>query len=109
MVKGRQATYRLWVETEIHTERESLPGNIRQRIKRALDDLGKDPCPTASKILDTSDLKLPHGIEIRRLRMENWRILYAVHEDEGWVWALGIYRRPPYAYENLEKLISKLQ
>jgi len=35
----KQANYRLWVEPEAYTARENLPGNIRQWIKRAIEDL----------------------------------------------------------------------
>lgn len=110
MVKrGKQAAYRLWVEPEVHASREELPGNIRQRIKKALDDLATDPRPSISKELDASDLDLPPSVEIRRIRLEHWRVLYAVNEQDGWVWALGLYRRPPYQYEDLQELVSKLR
>ncbi|WKZ52323.1 MAG: hypothetical protein QY329_06215 [Anaerolineales bacterium] len=110
MVKrGKQAAYRLWVEPEVHAAREELPGNVRQRIKKALDDLIKEPRPAISRELDTANLDLPPETEIRRLRLEHWRVLYAVNDQDGWVWALGIYRRPPYQYEDLQELVSKLR
>ncbi len=110
MVKqGKQAAYRLWIEPEVHAAREDLPGNIRQRIKKALDDLIANPRPSTSKELDSSDLDMPPSIEIRRLRLEHWRVLYAINDHEKWVWALGIYRRPPYQYEDLQELASKLR
>ncbi len=110
MVKrGKKRTYRLWVEPEVHSAREELPGNVRQRVKRILDGLSVNPRPSSSKILDVSDLDIPKTIEIRRVRLEHWRILYAVNNQEGWVWALGIYRRPPYQYEDLQELVSRLQ
>jgi len=109
VVKRGKPTYRLWIEPEVHSAREELPGNIRQRIKRLLDGLIVDPRPSSSKALDLSELGIPPAIEIRRIRLEHWRVLYAVNEREGWVWALGIYRRPPYQYEDLQELASKLQ
>jgi mRNA interferase RelE/StbE len=110
MVKrGKQAAYRLWVEPEVHAAREELPGNIRQRIKKALDGLPTDPRPSISKELDVRDLNLPVSVEIRRIRLEHWRALYAVNDQEGWVWALGLYRRPPYQYEDLQELAFKLR
>jgi mRNA-degrading endonuclease RelE of RelBE toxin-antitoxin system len=33
---------------------KKLPGNVRQRIKRAIDDLADNPRPPQSKQLDTS-------------------------------------------------------
>ncbi len=110
MVKrGKKTTYRLWIEPEVHSVRESLPGNIRQRVRRLLNELVADPRPSATKALDVSELDVPATIEIRRVRLEHWRVLYAVNDQEGWVWALGIYRRPPYQYEDLQELVSKLQ
>ncbi len=110
MVKrGKQIAYRLWIEPEVHAARLDLPGNVRQRIKKALDDLRINPRPSISKELDVSGLEMSPSIEIRRLRLEHWRVLYAINEREGWVWALGIYRRPPYQYEDLQELVSKLR
>jgi len=49
---------------------KKLPGNIRHRVKRAIDDLADDPRPPRSKALDVTDME---GIEceIRRLRIDN--------------------------------------
>jgi hypothetical protein len=81
---------------------------MRQRIRRIVDALAKAPRPPESRILDTADLDLPSSIEIRRVRLEHWRIVYAVRDDEHWVWVLGLYRRPPYDYANLLDLAYKL-
>ncbi len=109
MVKRGRATYRLWIEPEVHSAREELPGSIRQRVKRLLDGLSANPRPSSSKTLDVSELDVPTEIEIRRVRLQNWRVLYAINDHEKWVWALGIYRRPPYQCEDLQELVSKLQ
>jgi len=53
-------------------------------------------------------LDAPPNVEIRRIRLENWRIIYAFNEEVNWVWVLGIRQRPPYDYEDLPELISKL-
>jgi mRNA-degrading endonuclease RelE of RelBE toxin-antitoxin system len=47
-------------------------------------------------------------VEIRRSRLENWRIVYAVNDDEKWVWVLTIQQRPPYDYDDLAKLAARL-
>jgi len=31
-----------------------------------------------------------------------------VNDVENWVWVLGIYRRPPYNYEDLPDLLGRL-
>ena len=110
MVKrGEKITYRLWIEPEVHSAREQLPGNVRQRVKQILNGLRANPRSSSSKRLDVSDLDIPKALEIRRVRLEHWRVLYAVNDQDGWVWVLGIYRRPPYQYEDLQELVSKLQ
>jgi hypothetical protein len=81
MVKrGKKTTYRLWIEPEVHSAREELTGNVRQRVKRILDGLSANPRPASSKRLDVSDLDVPKAIEIRRVRLEHWRVLYAVND-----------------------------
>jgi hypothetical protein len=47
-------------------------------------------------------------VQIRRIRLDRWRIVYAVSDAERWVWVLGIYRRPPYNYEDLADLANRL-
>lgn len=59
--------------------------------------------------LDVTGLDIPPGVELLRLRLKRWRIVYAVNDDESWVWVLGVRRRPPYGYEDLETLVAKLQ
>ena len=109
MVKSVGAgAYRLWIEVEVHENRKGLPGKVRQRIKKLVDNLEKQPRPPASKPLDTEGLLVPAHVEIRRIRLENWRIIYAVNEAEKWVWVLAIHQRPPYDYEDLTDLTARL-
>jgi len=109
MVKRADAgRYRIWLEADVHERRGVLPGNVRQRIKKLIDNLGIEPRPARSLVLDLEDLPLSAQIEIRRVRLENWRIIYAVNDTERWVWVLAIHRRPPYDYEDLVELASKL-
>ena len=101
--------YHLRLEAEVHTARKQLPGNIRQRIKRAIDSLANEPRPSNSDPLELSEVELPPLAEVRRLRMKPWRIVYAVNDAEGWVWILAVRRRPPYAYEDLNELMNRLR
>jgi len=101
--------YELLVEPEVHAARKHLPGYIRQQIKRAFDDLTGDPRPHNRRTLDITELSIPPGIELRRLRLEHWRIVYAVNDEEGWVWALAVHRRPPYDYADLPDLANRLR
>jgi mRNA interferase RelE/StbE len=101
--------YDLLIEPEVHEARKRLPGHVRQRVKRAIDDLAHAPRPADSSDVDVTGLDAPAGIELRRLRMDTWRILYAVSDEEDWLWVLALRRRPPYDYEDLADIITRLR
>lgn len=101
--------YELLLEPEVHEARKHLPGHVRQQVKRALDNLADEPRPPKSRDLDLVGWDVPPGVELRRLRLDPGRIVYAVNDDEGWVWALAVRRRPPYDYDDLSELIARLR
>jgi mRNA-degrading endonuclease RelE of RelBE toxin-antitoxin system len=74
----------LLIEADVHELRKHLPGNIRQQIKRAIDDLAHEPRPPRSRALDVTDLDIAPQIEIRRLRLDPYRIVYALSDQENW-------------------------
>jgi mRNA-degrading endonuclease RelE of RelBE toxin-antitoxin system len=102
-------SYAVFIEPEVHASRQALPGHVRQRVRRIIEDLAIDPHPDNSVALDASGVQLPPAVEIYRIRLLGWRIVYAVSEVERWVWILGIYRRPPYDYGDLEALAARIQ
>jgi mRNA interferase RelE/StbE len=102
-------TYTLVLEAEVHAARTKVPAHIRPRIRQAIDALAHEPRPARSRLLDTTGLDIPAGIEIWRLRLESWRVVYAISDDERWVWILGLHRRPPYDYADLPAVIEKLR
>lgn len=106
--KESASSYKLWLEPEVHKSRGSFPGNIRQRVKRTIGQLSKTPRPSNSLVLDTADFDLHSSIEIRRIRLERWRIIYAINEVDRWVWVIAIHQRPPYEYGDLPGIVSKL-
>ena len=59
-------------------------------------------------MLDTSGLEVPADIEIRRFRLDPWRLVYAIHDAETWVWLLALRRRPPYDYDDLADLVGRI-
>jgi mRNA interferase RelE/StbE len=67
--------------------------------------LGGAPRPADSKSLEWP----PEHFEPRRLKMGNWRIIYAVDDGDGWVWVLAVQRRPPYDYGDLARLLDRLR
>jgi len=101
--------YDVFLEHEVHHDRERIPGNFRQRVRAAITELGSEPRPSASQPLDTTDVQVPAGIELRRLRLDPWRLVYAVNDQEKWVWVLALRRRPPYDYDDLVDLLRRLE
>jgi mRNA interferase RelE/StbE len=47
--------------------------------------------------------------EIRRIRIDTWRVIYAINEELEQVAILAIRRRPPYDYEDLPALLASLE
>ena len=92
--------YRIYVHPEAWREMRELPGHVRQRVRRAVDDLAQMPRPSNSRQLDLPGT----DVEARRLRLERWRIVYVVTEDDQTVDILAVRRRPPYDYGDLAAL-----
>ncbi len=69
--------------------------------------MSQNPHPSQSRALKLPD-STPHEWEVRRVRLENWRIVYAVNETWQEIGVLTIQKRPPYDYEDLELLLSEL-
>ena len=96
------SAYTVFVSRDAWSEIKALPGNIRQRTRKAIDSLAENQRPAASKALDLAE----PGVELRRLRLDRWRIVYAVTEAEQVVDVLAVRKRPPYDYGDLERLLS---
>jgi len=99
------SNYTVYVIPDAWKEIKNLPGNMRQRVKRAVDSFSEDPRPPRSKKLDIPELEY----ELRRLRLDKWRIVYAVTEKDSFVDVLAIRKRPPYDYDDLESLIEEIE
>jgi mRNA interferase RelE/StbE len=97
-------SYKVWIDPSALREAQAAPGNVRQRLKQALKDLGNNPRPVGSKALDWS----PESFEPRRWRMDHWRIIYAVDDAAQWVWVLAVRKRPPYDYGDLAGLLRRI-
>jgi len=46
-------------------------------------------------------------LEARRLRLDNWRVLYVVDEPWEIITVLAGRKRPPYNYDGLRDLIGR--
>jgi hypothetical protein len=71
------ASYRVDVSGDARIEIRRSPGNIRQRIIRGLRLLEAEPRPAGSRPLDPerAGVDLAPGAELRRIRLESWRIV----------------------------------
>lgn len=60
--------------------------------------------------MNTSKLgvELPSNIELYRIRVESWRIIYVVEEELQLLTVLTVRKRPPYQYENLRELLEAI-
>ena len=105
--KPKPPHYKVWMRSAVHASRKQLPGQVRQRIKRIIDDLEQNPRPAESEALELPDT-IQTEWEARRIRLENWRVVYAVNEIWQEIGVLTIQKRPPYDYEDLELLLSEL-
>ena len=97
------------VTDEVKAVVRKLPGNIRQRVLRILRELASNQSPSSSKVMDISelDVTLDTGTELRRIRLESWRIIYLVEPVNELVSVLSVRKRPPYRYEDLDELIKR--
>jgi mRNA-degrading endonuclease RelE of RelBE toxin-antitoxin system len=66
----------VFVTDQARRELKDLPGNMRQRARKAIDKMTENPRPARSKKLDVPNV----AVEARRLRLDDWRIVYAIIE-----------------------------
>ena len=93
--------YTVYITPRAWKEIKDLPGNMRQRVKKATEALANDPLPSASKRLNAPELE--H--DICRLRLDKWRIVYIVSDADRIVDVLAVRKRPPYDYGDLGRLL----
>jgi mRNA-degrading endonuclease RelE of RelBE toxin-antitoxin system len=100
--------YQVRLSRIVHRERDNLPGAIRQRIKNLINDLPNQPRPFNSIEMLLNEEQLRLDWEVRRIRIDAWRIIYAIEEEFEQIVILAIRKRPPYDYEDLEELLADL-
>jgi len=96
--------YKVYVTPQAFKEIKALPGNVKQRVRRAVGELADDPRSSQSKALNVPDLDR----ELFRLRLDRWRIVYTVAEADMTVDVLAVRKRPPYDYGDLEALLKDI-
>ena len=95
--------YTVYITPRAWKEIKDLPGNMRQRVKQAVEALAENPRPPKSIQLNTPGFE--H--DLRRLRLDKWRIVYAVSEADKTVDVLAVRERPPYDYGDLGQLLEE--
>jgi mRNA-degrading endonuclease RelE of RelBE toxin-antitoxin system len=98
-------SYQVWIADDAKGEIKRLPGNMRQRIPQAIRDLSLDPRPHDSRPMKSP---LITELELRRLRLERWRVIYIVDEQAAEVGVLAVRKRPPYDYSDLPDLLAEI-
>ncbi len=94
--------YTVYVTPRAWDEIKDLPGHVRSRVRQAISAFATDPRPPQSKELDIPEIDR----ELRRLRLDRWRIVYAVAEADLAIDVLAVRKRPPYDYGDLEQLLE---
>ena len=98
--------YHLEISYNAQVEIKRLPGYVRQRVRRAIGAMKDDPRPQNSRKLDFAMATT----EARRLRIDRWRVIYAVIETDmvRMVAVVAVRQRPPYNYGDVRTLFSDL-
>jgi len=87
--------YRLSISRQVHRHIDRLPGNVRQRVRRTIAQLALDPRPEDAKEM-VDDLT-----GFYRLRVDVYRIIYTIDEDEVLVEVIRVAQRTSSTYEGL--------
>lgn len=105
------ASYRVEVTNQARHQIRHLPGHLRQRVICILQVLQNEPHPSNSRALDAvkAGIELDPDIELCRIRLDSWRIVYVIEAELNLVSVLAIRQRPPYQYDDLADLIKNVQ
>jgi mRNA interferase RelE/StbE len=96
------SSWTVYVTPAALKEIKRLPGHLRQRIRRAVGELKRNPRPVKSKALDIPNV----ACEVRRLRLDRWRIVYGLTEEDLVIDVFAVRKRPPYDYGDLTTLLK---
>jgi mRNA interferase RelE/StbE len=101
------AFYRVEVTNEARKEIRNVSGHLRARILEVLRTLEHTYNPPGSRQLDLTKLEEPslQEISLWRMRLDTWRVIYAVNSKDNTISVLAIRQRPPYQYEDLKKIL----
>ena len=97
--------YKVYITPRAFKEIKALPGNIRQRVRSAIGEFADDPRPSQGKPLNVPNLDR----ELWRIRLDRWRVVYAITDEDQIVDVLAVRKRPPYDYGDLEQLLTDIK
>ncbi len=101
--RAKVSDYKIYITPVVYKEIKGLPGKIRQRVKKAINELADNPRPSQSKAINAPEIDR----ELRRLRLDKWRVVYAITEADKIIDVLAVRKRPPYDYRDLETLLGE--
>jgi mRNA interferase RelE/StbE len=88
--------YRLRYSFAAYRDLTELPGNYRQRVRRAIESLAVQPRPAGAKELRERPGRY-------RLRLDRWRLIYRIDEADGVVLILRVrVKTGPETYLDIE-------
>ena len=82
--------YEVRLEPRAQKELDEIPGKVFAKIDKAVFGLARNPRPFGVKKLDE---------KIHRIRVQDWRILYAIFDQEARVVILRLKRRNEKTYK----------
>ena len=75
------SAYTLYIHPRALQEIKNLPGHVRQRAIRAVDALAEQSRPSGS--VELSAVATPKSkMTLHRLRIDKWRVIYSVDEED---------------------------
>lgn len=79
-------SYRIRIRRDVQRQIDAMPGNLRQRIRRFINELPDNPRPSQASCLRG----YPH---IWRYRIERWRVVWRIYDDELLVVVVKVGRK----------------
>jgi mRNA-degrading endonuclease RelE of RelBE toxin-antitoxin system len=95
--------YTVYITPDAWAEIKDLPGNMRHRVKQAIDLLVANPRPAGSRALRSPEA----AYLLYRLRLDRWRIVYAINDADQMIDVLAVKKRPPYDYGDLGEMLEQ--
>jgi len=87
--------YRLRIPKSVQAEIGRLPGNVRQRVKRAIAGLAFEPRPENATELEDE------LAGFWRLKLDDYRIIYTIADDLIVIEIIRVGKRTPKTYVGL--------